>query len=77
MDAKRAKKYSDFMVQVWEGGRWVDYWPVTVAGTSRIAARKRAPRVFYGDYAARYAARSLRWRLGSHLRTVTLHGGAS
>ena len=64
------QKQSEWMVQVWENGAWADYWPVSVWGLSRTAARKRAPRVFQGDYAARYAVRSLRWKLGRHIRTL-------
>ena len=63
---------SDYMVQVWEAGEWVDYWPVSVPGASRTAARRCAPRVFMGDYAKRYAAGKLRWKLGRCLRHVTI-----
>lgn len=64
--------FSDWMVQVWENGEWSDYWPVTVKGTSRAAAVKRAPRVLCGRWRERYHARSLKWRVGRRLREIAL-----
>ncbi len=63
----RHTKTAEWMVQVWEGGDWVDYWPVT-ARPSRRDAVKRAPRVLCGTWRQRYDAGTLRWRVGRKIR---------
>ncbi len=62
------KKQSDWMVQVWENGGWEDYWPVTVYGTKRRTAVRRAPKVFCGEWLELWRAKKLRWRVGRMLR---------
>ena len=61
----------DWMVQVWDAGDgFTDYWPISVYSTKRSAAVRKGPAVFCGEYAERYKARKLRWRierkLGQH-----------
>ena len=65
---RHATKQTDYMVQVWDAGvGFTDYWPVSIYGTSRRKAVKRAPAVFCGDYKHRYNEGCLRWRVGRKL----------
>ena len=62
------EKQSEWQVQTWEDGGWVDYWPVTIYGSSRRRAVKRAGNVFQGEFKRLYLAGKLRWRVGRMLR---------